>query len=195
MATDDLMNEAREEYELCINHPQIYQQKVDFVSDLLRLKGKNRLMGNNCPVYIVGKYDTTPIMMFGINPGYSEVNNPKEDSEARISWHNYVRLYRDFFTYFEQNNFRSPYYTALYYLVSGLVGQNQYSLVDKWKLFDRYISNLELIPYHSARLTLPSNFNSIQLEYINQRLQNNLRLPESVSLVYLSLTETYGISY
>jgi hypothetical protein len=55
-------------------------------------------MGDNCPVYVFGKYDTTPIMMFGINPGYSKINNPKEDSEARISWQNYLSLYQNFFT-------------------------------------------------------------------------------------------------
>ena len=71
--------------------------------------------------------------------------------------------------------FRSPYYTALYYLISGLVGQKRYSLVDKWKLFDRYISNLELIPYHSSGLTLPSKFDTLQFDYVNQRLQRNIR--------------------
>ena len=172
---NDLMNEAHEEYELCIKQPQLYQQKVDSISDLFRLKGNDRLMGDNCLVYIVGKYVTAPVMMFGINPGYSKINNLKEDSEARISWQNYVSLYQNFFTYFEQNKFRSPYYTALYYLTSGLVGQKKYTLVDKWKLFDTYISNLELIPYHLAGLTLPSNFNSLQLNYISQRLQNNIR--------------------
>jgi hypothetical protein len=116
------MNEAHEEYELCIKQPQLYQQKVDSISDLFRLKGNDRLMGDNYPVYIV------------VNPGYSKINNLKEDSEARISWQNYVSLYQNFFTYFEQNKFRSPYYTALYYLTSGLVGQKKYTLVDKWKL-------------------------------------------------------------
>jgi hypothetical protein len=133
--------------------------------------------------------------MFGINPGYSKINNPKEDSEARISWQNYLSLYRNFFTYFEQNSFRSSYYTALYYLISGLVGQKGFSLVDKWKLFDRYISNLELIPYYSAGLILSSNFNSLQLNYLSQRLQNNIKLPKNISRIYLSLTETPGISY
>jgi len=50
---NDLMKEVREEYELCINHPQIYQHKVDSISDSLWLKGKDRLMGDNCPVYIL----------------------------------------------------------------------------------------------------------------------------------------------
>ena len=189
------MNESREEYELCINHPYLYQHKVDSISDLLTLKGKDKLIGDNCPVYVVGKYDTTPIIMFGINPGYSKINNPKEDSEARISWQNYLSLYRNFFTYFEQNSFRSSYYTALYYLISGLVGQKGYSLVDKWKLFDRYISNLELIPYHSAGLILPSNFNSLQLNYLVSGFKITLSLLKSISRIYSSLTETLGISY
>lgn len=186
----DLMTEAREDYELCISHPQLYRQKVDSLSDLFGLRGNDRLMGDNCPVYIVGKYDLTPIMMFGINPGYSKKNNPKEDSEARISWQNYLMLYRNFFIYFEQNNFRSPYYTALYYLISGLVGQKRYSLVDKWKLFDRYISNLELIPYHSSGLTLSSKFDTLQFDYLINGFSVTSGLPENLSLVYLYLTVT-----
>jgi hypothetical protein len=172
---NELMNEAFEEYDLCINHPQSYQQKVDSISNLFRLKGKDRLMGDNCPAYAIGKYDTTPIMIFGINPGYSKIRNPKEDYEARISWRNYLSFCKNFFLYFEQNKFESPYYKALYYLISGLAGQERYSLDDKWKLFDSYISNLELIPYHSAGMTLPSKFNPPQLDYISQRFQNTLR--------------------
>jgi hypothetical protein len=67
-----------EEYDLCLNHSQSNQHKVDSLSDLFRLRGQDRLMGDNCSVYVVGKCDVTPIMMFGINPGYSKINNPRE---------------------------------------------------------------------------------------------------------------------
>jgi hypothetical protein len=77
------MNEAREEYELCINQPQLYRNKVDSISNLLRLKGDDRLISDICPVYVVGKYNISPIVMFGINPGYSKINSPKEDYEAK----------------------------------------------------------------------------------------------------------------
>lgn len=107
----------------------------------------------------------------------SKINSLKEDHEARVSWHNSLTLYQNFFTYFEQKKFESPYYTALYHLISGLVADDKYSMKDKWKLFDRYISNFVLIPHHSAALTLPSNFNPLQLAYIRQRFQNTLRFP------------------
>jgi hypothetical protein len=75
-------------------------------------------------------------MMFGINPGYSKINNPKEDFEARISWRNYVTLYQNFFTYFERNNL--GHLITLHCIILFQ------ALVDKWKLFDRCVSNLEL---------------------------------------------------
>jgi hypothetical protein len=56
-----------------------------------------------------------------------------------------------------------------------LVGQEKYSLVDKWKLFDRYISNLELIPYHSRGISLPISLNSLQFDCISLRFENNPR--------------------
>ncbi|MGH9974437.1 MAG: hypothetical protein ACRD8Z_01165, partial [Nitrososphaeraceae archaeon] len=40
---------------------------------------------------------------------------------------------------------------------------------------DKYISNLELMPYHLTGMTLPNTFNPQQLDYITQRFQNNLK--------------------
>ena len=89
----DLLQEARDEYELCINKPVEYQKKVDSISDMFHLRGKNRLKGDKCPVYFVGKFEEASIVMFGLNPGYSSTNKPRKEHEARQSWHHYQNLY------------------------------------------------------------------------------------------------------
>ena len=89
--------------------------------------------------------------MFGINPGYSPINNPKEEIEARKSWEHYQKLYLNLFLFFYEHKFESPYYTSLAHLLSGLTGEEKKS---KWELFDSYLTNLELIPYISVLQSL-----------------------------------------
>lgn len=167
----NLLEEIKAEYDLCINNPNEYQKKVDSVSDMFSLRGRQRLKADNCPVYVIGKYETSPYVMFGINPGYSQKNNPVEDMEARKSWEAYQRLYMNFFRYFSDHKFESPYYTALGHLLAGLTGDQSKT---KWDLFDSYLTNLELIPYHSEGITLPSKLSSSQLDYMKIRLKANL---------------------
>ena len=47
----DILEEIRSDYWLCINKPQEYQQKVDSISDLFSLKRRQRLKGDNFPVF------------------------------------------------------------------------------------------------------------------------------------------------
>jgi hypothetical protein len=145
----NLLGEMKADYDLCINYPHEYQKKVDHISDLFSLKGRQRLKGDNCPAYVIGKYETSPFVMFGVNPGYLHKNNPVEDKEARKSWQDYQNLYLNFFRYFSDNKFESPYYTALGHLLAGLTGVQNKS---KWDIFDSFLTNLELIPYHSEGL-------------------------------------------
>jgi hypothetical protein len=162
------MNEIRYKNELCMHEPLKYQKKVDSISHMFHLKGKNRLKGDNCPVYLVGKFQKTPIIMFGINPGYSSINNPAEEREARKSWYHYQELYNQFFKFFAENRFESPYYTAWGYFLAGLL-KKKFSKDKMWKLFDTYFSNVELIPYHSEGISLPSTLSESQLEYLKTR--------------------------
>ena len=104
----DILEEIRSDYWLCINKSQEYQQKVDSISDLFSLKRRQWLKGDNCPVYVVGKYELAPVIMFGVNPGYSSVNKPIEEIEARKSWDHYQNLYRNFFLFFSDHGFESP---------------------------------------------------------------------------------------
>ena len=170
----DILQEIRSDYHLCINNPNEYQQKVDTISNLFSLKGRQRLKGDNCPVYVVGKYKSAPVAMFGVNPGYSSVNNPIEEEEARKSWEHYQNLYQNFFLFFSNRGFESPYYTSLWYLLSGLIDCEDKVKMDKWLLFDLYLTNLELIPYHSEGIILPSKPLEMQLNYLKRRFNNNL---------------------
>ena len=169
----ELLDEIKLEYELCINEPNEYKRKVNSISDLFLLKGNKRLIDTDCPVFVVGKYETAPIVKFGINPGYSSKNNPTEDKEARISWEHYLELYENFYNYFESNHFESPYYNALKYLISGLI-KKDIPNEQKWKYFDRYLINIELIPYHSTGITFPTFLSKAQLEYLLPRFKNSI---------------------
>ncbi|MGA9843220.1 MAG: hypothetical protein WBQ25_12980 [Nitrososphaeraceae archaeon] len=171
----DLLQEIKSEYELCINKPREYQQRVDYISKLLSLKGGKILRGDNCPVYIVGRYQSAPFVMFGINPGYSQINNPKEDAKARKSWEHYQHLYLNFFLYFSANRFESPYYTSLWHFFSGLLSNSpRHEFQNKWSLFDTYLTNVELIPYHSEGISLPSHLSEDQLNYLTTRFKNSV---------------------
>jgi hypothetical protein len=55
--------------------------------------------------------------------------------------------------------------------LAGLTGNQSKS---KWDLFDSYLTNLELVPYHQEGLTLPSKLLSSQLDYLKFRLRANL---------------------
>jgi len=61
--TDDILQEIRLDYDLCINEPDEYQKKVNSVSDLFLLKGKKTLMNDNCPAYVIRKYDLASIQL------------------------------------------------------------------------------------------------------------------------------------
>ena len=66
----NLLEEIKADYDLCINNPQDYQRKVDSVSDLFSLRERQKLKGDYCPVYVFGRYQSTPFIMLGINPGF-----------------------------------------------------------------------------------------------------------------------------
>lgn len=171
----NLLDKIKEEYELCINYPHEYKEKVDSISTLLRLNGKNMLLSDICPVYIVGRYQTSPFISFGINPGYSDVNNPSEEKVARVSWKTYQDLYQNFFSFFNTNGFESPYYTSLWYLLTGVkTNSRKFEIRDKWKFFEENLTNMELIPYHSKGIILSSMFDDNQLHYLVQRFKENI---------------------
>ena len=169
----DLLHKIREEYLLyTLEHFQ-YKKKVNSISDMFGLTKKERLKADYCAVYVIGKYETAPIIFFGVNPGYSSKNSPIEENEAGKSWQHYQNLYHNFFQYFSHYKFESQYYNALWNLLSGLTGTN-YPKKRKWALFDQYLCNLDLIPYHSEGIVFPNILNEQQLEYLQNRHNNNI---------------------
>lgn len=59
------------------------------------------------------------------------------------------------------------------YLTSGLV-KKDFSKNGKWRLFQKYLANIELIPYHSEGIILPSYFSESQFEYLAERYMTSL---------------------
>jgi len=47
------LEEIKADYDVCINNSYEYQKKVNSISDLFSLKGRQRLKGDNCPAYII----------------------------------------------------------------------------------------------------------------------------------------------
>ena len=45
---------------------------------------------------------------------------------------------------------------------------------NKWSLFDTYLTNIELIPYHSEGISLPSQLSEDQLNYLTTRFKNSV---------------------
>lgn len=169
-----LEDTIKREYELCIFNPSDYNKRVELISNLLGQKGKNKLISETCPVFIVGKYNITPFVFFGINPGHSDTNSPIEDKVARSSWENYNNLYQNFFSYFKEQKFESPYYTALAYLVNGLaLTFGGKPAKNKWELFEKYLTNIELVPYHSRGISIPSILKEKQLRYLKDRFDES----------------------
>jgi hypothetical protein len=126
-------------------------------------------------VYFVGNYNPANIVFFGLNPGHSDKNSPIEDKEARIYWDRYQQLYRNFFAYFEMMGFESPYYTSLSHLLTGLMNNPRgHRINDKWKFFNSYLTNMELIPYHSGGIVLPTKLNNYQLNYLTERIDESI---------------------
>ena len=95
----DLLHEIREEYLLYTIDQRRYEKKVNSISDMFGLTRKNRFKADYCAVYVVGRFQCAPIIMFGLNPGYSSRNSPIEENEARKSWEDYQNLYLNFFKY------------------------------------------------------------------------------------------------
>jgi hypothetical protein len=171
-ANEVLEEEMKAEYHLCINRPEEYRKKVDTISDLFHLntaKG-NRLKSNDCPIYIVGH--SNEYILVGLNPGYSAINNPVEEMEARKSWEHYLDFYQyKFFKFFNAKKFESPYYKSLYLLLSNLSNSQELNL---WQFFDSHTINLELVPYHSEGIVFPHPCNTEQTYYLQNRLKITL---------------------
>jgi hypothetical protein len=80
-----------------------------------------------------------------------------------MSGEHYLEFYQNLFLWFKNMKFESQYYISLYYLISGLVPNSQYSIHEKWDLFNSYSTNMELIPYDSRGISIPKNLFTFQI--------------------------------
>jgi dihydrofolate reductase len=44
----------------------------------------------------------------------------------------------------------------------------------RWKLFEKYVTNMELIPYHSRGIAISSKLTDSQLDHLIQRFEENI---------------------
>ncbi len=167
--------EIKADYALCTNQPLEYKKKVDGISDLLGLKGKNRLKNDNCAAYIIGRPDAK-FVLFSLNPGYVREWSVREDTELRQSWEVYQRFFLNFF----KHNYseKSQFYNGLGQLLCGLS-----DIVDKWECFDANLLNLELIPYHSEGLNIDyDKLSGVARRYLKNRFEGMLEFARSSKL-------------
>jgi hypothetical protein len=142
---------------------------------MFSLKGYDRFVSDYCPLRVVGKYDA-PYVVFALNPGGTMI--PKaEDVEARKSWEHYLNLYANWYK-FPRYCRKSQYYDSLGLLLRGLIDNdnthNESMSKSNFELFDSNLCNIELIPYHSTGLSLPSNLTKPQHDYLMNSFNNSL---------------------
>jgi hypothetical protein len=167
-----LENEIKSEHDLYYADPVVYAQRVNQISDLLELKGQSRLMPHLLPTYIVGNYQDgkSRFVLFGMNPGYNEEGNAKEESLKKGGWDKYQYFTSEFFRLFKVNGLDSRYYKTLSHLFSGIDG---ISLSTFEQIYDYYYENLisiDLIPYHSTSFGITNRPSPEQLSYLKKRL-------------------------
>jgi len=167
----DFLKELEADYKLCRNYPERYRKKVGELSGLFNLKGRAKLMGNLYPIGFTGEYDkTTHIIIFGINPGYGK-HNAEEEKEKAKSWRNYVRFRKSAYkSFFKRVDHGSRYYRAFSLLFSGLLDGYNNEKGTQWDIFQQHITNLNLLPYHSRAINLPSKFSIRQWYYLTHNL-------------------------
>ena len=166
-----LADEIRRDHDLYYSDPNAYKQKVNGVADLLQLKGPSKLMPHLLPTYVVGNYQTPhpKYVLFGMNPGYNEEGNAKEESLKTGGWERFQVFTSEFFRLFKESGLDSKYYRRLAHLFAGIDGV---SLPTNEDVYDYYYGNLvsiDLVPYHSTSFGLPSKLSRDQLSYLQKR--------------------------
>jgi hypothetical protein len=63
----------------------------------------------------------------------------------------------------------------LRYFIDGLrILNGDEPIIGNWKLFEKYITNVELIAYHSRRITITSKLTNIQFDYLVGRFEESI---------------------
>lgn len=170
------LDEAKQDFELFHNDYAKYKEKVDNLSALFKLKNKAKLREDYLPTYLVGNFEDGDYkyVLFGINPGFSEKQNPKEESWKKTSWDNYLNFSKNFFKLFKQHEMKSPYYKKLSRFFSGMDRLDLNNYPEIYDYYHKHIINIELIPYHSTSFGISSHLTEEQKIYFKLRLEANL---------------------
>lgn len=172
------LEEAKIDFELFHNNYGRYKEKVDNISALFKLKKKAKLRSDYLPTYLVGDFESKSYkyVLFGINPGFSEEQNPKEETWKKSSWEDYLNFIKRFFTLFKENGMKSPYYIRLSKLFSGLDNIELNGDSEIYDYYQKHIINIELIPYHSTCFGISNQLTEEQKLYFKSRLNSGIHL-------------------
>jgi hypothetical protein len=168
-----VLSDAKVDFLLSLKSPAIYKAKVNGVSDIFGLKGKERFVDDYHATYFVGDYtDGKPKdVLFGLNPGF----DPKRDRQQRVGafgrWEDYLTFEREFFGRFRDR--KVPFYRYLSKFFGWMNGVELDEWKDRWDFLQANLVTVELIPYHSRRFKPPAWFSDEQLKYLGRRLRSN----------------------
>ena len=147
-----LVEEIKKDMDSFERNKEEYVKKVNYISDLLELKGKKRLLVNYPATYFVGNYKDTSnhkYVLVGLNPGYDENQNKLEKKWKEEGYENFAV---SFFKKMKKHNFKSQYYLRiskfLYQLDKGYMDE-EWNYGKTWDYCEKHILNFDLIPYHS----------------------------------------------
>ena len=181
---NSVLEEAKKDFELFHNNYEKYKEKVDNLSKLFKLKNKAKLRSDYLPTYFVGNFEDTnyKYVLFGINPGFSEKQNPKEETWKKSSWKDYLNFARNFFILFKDNEMKSHYYKRLSKLFSGLDNIEMADYTEIYSYNQKHIINIELIPYHSTHFRISSNLTEEQKSYFKNRFESNINFSKKLNI-------------
>jgi hypothetical protein len=178
------LEEAKKDFELFHNNYEKYKEKVDTLSVLFKLKDKAKLRSDYLPTYFVGNFKDInyKYVLFGINPGFSEKQNPKEETWKKSSWKDYLNFARNFFILFKDNEMKSPYYKRLSKLFSGLDNIEMENYNEIYDYYQKHIINIELIPYHSTCFGISNNLTEQQKLYFKNRFESDINFLKKLNI-------------
>lgn len=168
------MQECEKDWVDFKKHHRKYRNQVDCISKVFRLEKKPLL--DISPAYFAGQYNKWKcFVIFGINPGYKKENNEGEEEilKNKNSFEDYMDYFYNFFNNIDHQEFKSPYFEEFWKLFSGMSGNYKAGKI-KYNFFHEEVTNMNLIPYHSSGISMPSEFSKIQFGYLKYRLDLNM---------------------
>lgn len=166
----------KQEHKLFFDKHETYKKHVDSISEMFSFTGTDKLLSDYLPVAFAGRFSQkNSIVMFGLNPGFNEQLNPIEEKEHGTTWEDYCKARSNLYVLFKKLDHPSPYCKILFKLFSSMYDSNE-----QWDFFNDNIVNLNLIPYHSKSINLPSKFTESQLQYLKESYFSHIEFAQSI---------------